>query len=263
VSDITENDSLYGEIGDDTEFRKRYGDHIGSGMSAVIYAHEGIAAKVFREGQPRRQVFQEAFTMAVVGELGIPAPMVYGVETFGERTVLLMDHVQGRSLLDIMVADPEKTGECLDTVVKLQALMHNAITTEFRPIKQVLKGNIIASPGLTPVEKERLLGMLPDFPDEFALCHGDFHGGNILFDGKECIIIDWAEVSCGSPAADASRTYLDYCMYQNGIEEVYLEKYCASTGRNREEILAWLPVMAGALYGYLSEEGKKIARKKF
>ena len=54
-----------------------------------------------------------------------------------------------------------------------------------------------------------------------------------------------------------------YYVYQNGIEEVYLEKYCASTGRNREEILAWLPVMAGALYGYLSEEGKKIARKKF
>ncbi len=263
MADNIQSTSLFAEIGDDAEFRNRYGDQIGSGMSAVIYARDGIVAKVFREGQPKRQVFQEAFTMAVVGDLRIPSPTVYGVESFGGRTVLLMDHIQGSSLLDIMVADPEKTGKCLDTVVNLQAMMHKAVTTDFRPIKQVLKGNIIGSPGLTPAEKERLLGMLPDFPDDYALCHGDFHGGNVLFDGKSCIIIDWAEVSCGSPEADASRTYLDYCMYQNGLEEVYLEKYCASTGRNREEILAWLPLMAGALYGYLSEEGKKIARKKF
>jgi aminoglycoside phosphotransferase (APT) family kinase protein len=256
-------DSLFASIGNDEEFRKRYGEQIGSGMSAVIYARDGIAAKVYREGQPKRQVFQEAFTLAVVGDLGLPAPRVYAVETFCGRTALLMDQVRGASLLDVMLKDPKKTTECLEKVVELQTAMHKVLLADFRPLRMVLKGNIIGSPGLSPEEKERLSAMLAALPDEFALCHGDFHGGNILFDGQSCTIIDWAEVSCGCPAADACRSYLDYCMAQMELEEVYLERYCAATGRAREEILAWLPVVAGAVYGYLSEQGKKIARRFF
>ena len=47
------------------------------------------------------------------------------------------------------------------------------------PAGKILKGNIIGSPGLAPEEKERLSAMLSALADEFALCHGDFHGGNI------------------------------------------------------------------------------------
>ncbi|MFA5237730.1 MAG: aminoglycoside phosphotransferase family protein, partial [Methanoregula sp.] len=83
---------------DDGEFVKRYGGRIGAGQSAVIYARDGIVAKVYREGQPKKQVFQEAFTLAVVGDMGIPVPGVYGVETFLGRTTLLMDQVRGESL---------------------------------------------------------------------------------------------------------------------------------------------------------------------
>ncbi len=54
-------------------------------------------------------------------------------------------------------------------------------------------------------------------------CHGDFHGGNILFDGEKYIIIDWAEVACGAPAGDACRTYMDYYMGNREIAEAYLK----------------------------------------
>lgn len=122
---------------------------------------------------------------------------------------------------------------------------------------------IQASPGLTREEKDRLLALLPTLPEEYILCHGDFHGGNILYDGKFCNIIDWAEVSCGCPAADACRTYMDYYVAEMGIEGMYLDKYCAATGRSREEILAWLPVVVGAVYGYLSPQAQKIVRPLF
>ncbi len=255
--------SLFDDIGNDEEFRKRYGEQIGSGMSAVIYARDGIAAKVFRIGQPKRQVYQEAFTMAVIAELGIPAPDVHGVETFCDQTVLLMEEVKGTSLLDIMQADLTKTKECIEKVVDLQVMMHKVVTTNFRPLRMVIHGNITYSPGLADTEKERLLDILSRLPDEYALCHGDFHGGNILSDGQSYKIIDWAEVACGSPAADACRSYLDYAMAGMGLEEMYLTTYCAATGRTRDEILDWLAVTAGGLYGYLSEEGKKIARPFF
>ena len=256
-------DSLFGNIGDDTEFRKRYGELIGEGMTAVIYAHNGIVAKVYREGQPKFQAFKEAFTLAVVEELGIPAPNVYSVETVRSRTAVLMDQVWGISLMDMYMENPEKLGEYLDKAVELQNAMHKAFFSEFLPQKIMLQGMINASPSLNQEEKDRLNAMLDTLPDGFSICHGDFHFGNILYDGISYKIIDWAEVSSGCPAADACRSYLDYCMASDELSRMYLEKYCTASGIPREEILVWLPVVAGALYGYLSDEGKKIVKKYF
>jgi len=263
MADADQKNSMFTEIGDDTKFQKQYGEQIGAGMSAVIYARNGIAAKVFRDSQFRRQAFQEAFTMAVVESLNIPAPRIYGVETFQNRPVILMDHIKGASLLDIGLENPEKVGECIGIAVELQAAMHQSVLNDFRPLRMVLKGNILGSPGLSQEEKDKLLSMLSTLPDGDALCHGDFHGGNILFDGTKYYIIDWAEVACGDPAADACRSYLDYALAQMKYEEIYLEKYAARTGRSQKEVLAWLPVVAGSIYGYLSEEAKKIARAYF
>jgi tRNA A-37 threonylcarbamoyl transferase component Bud32 len=263
MTDEKHTPSLFAEIGNDEEFKERYGELIGSGMSAVIYAKGGIAAKVFREGQIKKQAFQEAYTMTGVEDMGIPAPRVYGVETCCGRTVVLMDQVKGVSILDMMGENPEKASDYLDIVVHLQKEMHKVESWEFRPLRMLLKGNIAASPGLTPEEKTNLSQMLSTMPDEFYLCHGDFHGGNILFDGESYKIIDWAEVCSGSPAADACRSYLDYCMLNAEIAEKYLQKYCTATGKKREEILAWLPVVTGAVYGYLSPEAQKITRRFF
>jgi hypothetical protein len=248
----------------DEEFRKRYGEQVGSGMSAVVYARDGRVAKVYREGQPPRQVFQEAFTLVAVEEQGIPVPNVYGVETFLGRTTLIMDQVNGESLADVMLRSTEKTGECLDTVVELQVAMHKVTSTHFRPIKLVLTGNILAAPGLDDADRKKLLAMLEKLPDGFSILHGDFHGGNILVDGTGYKIIDWAEVAVGDPAADVARSYMDYLMMgRKDLSEMHLQKYCAATGISRETILAWLPVMAGSLCGFLSPETQKILRPLF
>lgn len=248
----------------DEEFRRRYGELVGSGMSAVVYARDGVVAKVYREGQPRRQVFQEAFTLAAVEEQGIPVPKVYGVETFRGRTTLIMDQVKGESLADVMQRSPEKTSECLDKVVELQVAMHRVGSTHFRPIKLVLTGNILAAPGLDDSDRKKLIAMLERLPDGFAILHGDFHGGNILFDGTGYRIIDWAEVALGDPAADVARSYMDYLlMDRKDLSEMHLAKYCAATGMSQDTILAWLPVMAGSLYGFLAKDAQKILRPLF
>ena len=245
------------------EFVKRYGERIGAGQSAVIYARNGVVAKLYRPGQPRKQVFQEAFTLAVVSDNGIPAPRVFGVETFCDRTALLMEQIRGDTLLDIMTASPEKTEACTDKIVELQVAMHKVETTEFRPIKLVLFGTILSSPGLTPDEKDRLVKQMAPLPDRYSICHGDFHHGNILVENGVYRIIDWAEVACGDPAADAARTYMDLIVGGGGLEEMYLSKYCAASGKTREEVLAWLPIMAGSMYGFMPEKAKQRLRPLF
>ena len=263
MADEIRNTPLYAELPNDEEFRKRYGERVGLGQSAAVYARDGVAVKVYRENQPRTQAFMEAFYLAQVGDLGIPAPKVYGVETFQERTAVMMDQIWGQSLLDIMMADPGRTSECLDKVVDIQIAMHKVNVGVFRPLKMVLRTNISASPGLTPGEKDRLNAMLTELPEGLAICHGDFHGGNILFDGERYLIIDWAEVACGAPAGDACRTYMDYYMGNHEIAEAYLKKYCAASGLTREEILEWLPVTAGSIYGFMTDEWKKQIRHLF
>jgi thiamine kinase-like enzyme len=174
-----------------------------------------------------------------------------------------MDQVRGETLLDMMQKSPEKAGECMDKVVGLQVAMHKVQSTEFRPIKLVILGTIVASPGLVPEEKERLAKQLAGLPDGLSICHGDFHHGNILYENGNYRIIDWAEVAVGDPAADASRTYMDLLMTGGDDAEQYLAKYCAASGKTREEILAWLPVVAGSMYGYLGEAAKKVLRPLF
>ena len=151
-----ENGTKNGTEREDDEFVRRYGEEIGSGQSAVIYAKDGIAAKVYREGQPRKQVYQEAFTLAIVKDCGIPSPEIFGVETFGGRTALLMEKIDGMSLWDLALKNPDRAEEYMDKVVELQIAMHKIYTTEFRPIKLVLMGTISMSPGITDEEKKRL-----------------------------------------------------------------------------------------------------------
>jgi tRNA A-37 threonylcarbamoyl transferase component Bud32 len=263
MADSGANIPIYADAGDDGEFRNRYGERIGTGMSAIIYARDRIAAKVYREGQKPFQAFKEAFTLSVVGELGIPAPRVYGVETFQGRTAVIMDQVRGVDLYEIMGPKMEKAAECLDIAVALQSEMHKKMFSEFVPLKNMVRGMITNSPGLNEGEKDMLLKKLNSLPDGISICHGDFHCGNILYDGSSYQIIDWAEVSAGCAAADACRSYLDYHMGSHELAEMFLERYCTATGRTRDEILEWLPVMAGSVFGYLSDEAKKLVRPFF
>lgn len=263
MAENTSSIPAYAVPGHDREFQKRYGERVGLGQSAAVYAKNGVAAKVYRENQPHYQPFMEAFYLALVGELGIPVPKIYAVESFLNQTAVIMDQVKGKSLYDIAREDPSRLEETLDKVVEMQTGMHKVNVGVFRPLKMVLGANIAVSPGLTPDEKERLSTMLAKLPEGTAICHGDFHGGNILFDGTKYIIIDWAEVACGAPAGDACRTYMDYYMGSREIAGAYLKKYCAASGLAREEILSWLPVTAGSIYGFMSDEWKKQIRHLF
>ena len=60
------------------------------------------------------------------------------------------------------------------------------------------------------------------------------------------MIIDWLDATSGPPAADACRTYLLLLNTVPGLAEAYLALYGARSGRPRDEIMAWLPLMAAA-----------------
>ena len=70
-------------------------------------------------------------------------------------------------------------------------------------------------------------------------------------------------INSRDPAADAARTYMDLLLGSREDAERYIAKYAAASGKTRDEILAWLPVVAGSMYGYFPEGLKKILRPLF
>ena len=100
-----------------------------------------------------------------------------------------------------------------------------------------------------------LTKQLNSFSTEKRLCHGDFHLFNLIESDNRVTIIDWVDSSSGDIRADVCRTYLLYLEVSRDLAEMYLRLYCLKSGLAKEEILVWLPVIAGArLSEYLSQD---------
>jgi hypothetical protein len=59
-------------------------------------------------------------------------------------------------------------------------------------------------------------------------------------------IIDWVDASAGDIRADVCRTYLLYSDLSAEVAELYLRLYCEKSGLPKDEILQWIPILAGA-----------------
>jgi len=109
---------------------------------------------------------------------------------------------------------------------------------------------ITATPHLSPRLKETLLALMKRLDKgKTSLCHGDIHPYNIMFNDGRFWIIDWEDAAKGDPAADACMAYF-YSMRwaakgNNRSDEQYLRMFCGESGIPREDVLAWLPVIAG------------------
>ncbi len=253
-------------VKDNRKLTRRFGELVGRGCQSEVYAQGNDAVKVYRAGYPKTVVFAEALVMALVESTGLPIARIHEVLLVDGRYALRMDRAQGTTLLDRMRAEPERTPEFIDELVKLQIRVHTSKIAPSLSLKNRLRPLISSNARLDDHQKRSLLVLLDELPEGDALCHGDFHAGNILWDNGRYVIIDWVEVSTGCALGDACRTYLDHMLLPpgekvQGLAEMYLDKYCAATGAKREEVLQWLPVHAASILGELPDAMNDILKR--
>jgi len=98
-----------------------------------------------------------------------------------------------------------------------------------------------------------------------SLCHGDIHPYNIMYGGEKFWIIDWEDASKGDPAADACMAYFYSVRWaakgNNRSDEQYLRIFCEESGIPREDVLAWLPVIAGVQVNINDDEDRAFISK--
>ena len=182
------------------------GAPIGSGRTAVIYAWDsGRALKLFRPDWARDAEEEYAATR-LAGERGAPAPEVFGIEEVEGRPGVVMERVDGESMLASMVRKPWRARGYARLLAEMQWALHQLPGAGLRDQKGTLRHDIERGLALTEVERASVLDLLDRMPAGDRLCHWDFHPDNIIMTARGPVIIDWITAQAGNPVADFGRS---------------------------------------------------------
>jgi len=266
---------------------KEKGELIALGGTAEVFTWgDNQVLKLLLEGYPASDVEREARVTEAAHQFGLPVPAVEGVVEMDGRWGIVFERVEGPSML-IAMSKRGKFAVYARMLAELHAGIHSREITELPSQREMLESRIkevmaaVASlTENTPEEREQLrrviegaLEVLGQLPDGSAVCHGDYHPDNIIISARGPIIIDWLDATKGNPLADVARTsllfrvsvppgagpVLRYITHLGGslLNSIYLKKYLRLRSVTREEIAAWLPVIAVArLTDNISDEEK-------
>ncbi len=217
---------------------------IGSGAQADVYSVDHKAIKVFKEHCPKSEAFCESAIHSMVENFKLPVPKIYEVIQLENKMAIVMDLIEGTSMQQILINDPNNISFYIDSVTDLQIKIHSIDALGFPTLKDKSTQRISNSALLNNLQKERLLALLNGFDMGTNLCHGDFHFMNLIMTDQGIIIIDWVDATAGSPEADLCRTYMLYKLSSpKGFADMYMDVYCKKANKNRNDILKWLPII--------------------
>jgi aminoglycoside phosphotransferase (APT) family kinase protein len=248
---------------------------LAEGRTAELFRDgDGRVVKLFRAGFPRSAIDHEYLVgRAIASAIDIPA--VRGRATLDGRDALVFDHVAGRSGFEHVLRHPGQLGRFAADFAAVHARMHALAAPQALPgLKSVLARNIRMHDLLDPPLRDRILARLDRLPEGTALCHGDFHPGNLLVRGRRTVVLDWMTATRGDPLADVARTLLLLRHGEPGPGTPlpvrlllgawrrrfcarYLARYLERTGAGPDGIARWeLPVMAARLMEWIPPSEK-------
>ena len=202
----------------------------------TVYYENGKTIKLFNEGYSASQILNEALSQArVVEDTDLRIPKLFEVTKINNRWAIVLDHVYGKNLENLLYESGDKFDEYLELFVNIQREIHKRKVPLLGRIKEKFRRKITETTLLDNGTKYELLQRLEGMKDEFCLCHGDFQPSNVIIDDENnWHILDWAHATQGNPAADCARTYLTFAMQdKKDVAEKYLNTFCRIS-RNRK-----------------------------
>jgi aminoglycoside phosphotransferase (APT) family kinase protein len=152
------------------------GPLLASGRDADVFDLGG--GRVLRRSRAGRSLAAEAAVMGHVAAAGYPVPSVDEVRDDGS---VVMERVDGPSMLDDLARRPWQARRHARTLALLLARLHSIAAPDWlRP---------------APVPGD-------------AVVHLDLHPANVLLSPRGPVVIDWANAARGAPAADVACTWL-------------------------------------------------------
>lgn len=224
----------------------------------TIYRDNDKTIKLFVENYSKPDILNEALNQARVEETGINMPKLLEVTKMENRWALISEHIEGKSLQELMNEHPEKKDEYMNMFIDVQLNILSKTCPMLNKLKDKMKRKIEET-DLSDSIKYELNARLAGMPRHNKICHGDFNPSNVIIKEDEtAYVIDWAHVTQGNASADAARTYLLFNLEGKKEEaEEYLNKFSEKAGIEKQYIQKWIPIVAAAHLSKASEEERK------
>jgi Ser/Thr protein kinase RdoA (MazF antagonist) len=224
---------------------------LAEGRTAEVFADgEGRVLKLDRPEWNGLSVFEES-VLTLLAAAGLPVARAHGTRTVDGRSGVVLDRVDGPSLLQVLTdAGAEEIDDLADAFVGLQLRCNATLVAGLPALVPRLRNELEA--GVSDVaQRADLLATLGALDDGAGgVCHFDFHPSNVLIGPDGWVVIDWLTVASGPSAADLARTLVLGGQRSSGPVERFL-RAVRREGRDRRGVAddaldAWVRIVAAA-----------------
>ncbi len=238
------------------------GPRLAEGRTAEIFRLEGgQVLKLFRPGWGEGDARYEADKAEAVHAVGLPVPAVHGVIQANGRFGIVYEEIIGRPLMESLQRRPWALRETARFLADLHLRLHKARIPALPRITDRLTRAIDRAPGVAEEQRALLLALLDRLPVGNAVCHGDFHPGNVFLTERGPIVLDWMDATQGNPLADVARTAVLFRaavlprdlpgrrmveLVRHSFRRAYLGRYLTKTPARPGQLDAWMAVVAAA-----------------
>ncbi len=213
----------------------------------VIYRDGDRCIKLFDADYSKADVLNEALNQARIEETDLNIPKILEVTTIDGKWAIVSEFIEGKTLLELMQENPEKSDEYLNMFLDLQINVH----TQRSPLLNRLRDKMNRKIDLTDLDattRYELHTRLAGMPKHNKVCHGDFSPSNVIITPNGTpYIVDWAHATQGNASADICRTYLVFRLNgMNELAEKYLNLFCKKRDVAKQYVQKWMPIVAAS-----------------
>lgn len=220
------------------------GKLIGKGATAKVYeVSDNKVLKLYEKSVSLDQIKYEYDKMDIGYKNGISCPKVYEIIQLDGKTGYVMDRFNGLTISEKIMFDAQRlsSGEIekeeftniffndIKGIAKALSDLHKITTTVWPNLKQNFLEETKTVAYLLESEKEKILSIINNLPEENCICHGDPNPNNILVDNGNYKFIDWVNSGIGNPKFDIAEYVLLNTPNENtnfeGIPKILIDSY--------------------------------------
>lgn len=161
--------------------------------------------KIFHAAVSDEMIDREWAAATLAADSGVPVARPLQRMLMADSRAITYPEITGPTLMRQMQVHPLRSGSMLGQMAALHRQIHDCAALELRPLKQVLRTDILYGPA-EPVLQEAAVALLDRLADGDRLLHGDFHIRNILSAPEGQVAIDWSKAARGPITPDLMRT---------------------------------------------------------
>ena len=167
---------------------------------------DGRVLKLWRLPEDGPKAEREQAVCRLLGQL---APTVHTLVQIDGRPGLMMDRIEGDSLLAQLQRRPYQVLRAARVLAEVHVKLHaRTAPRELPDLKDLLVSRLALATALPREHHDLALRLLAALPDGDRLCHSDFHLGNLLGSWDAPVVIDWGWAVRGDPISDVARSDL-------------------------------------------------------